>query len=313
MSTAEPASADYSEITDGVMQLRFADDSNSVHALNAAEVAEVLQGIVEFTSDMAKHGLFGDGMPPEVKVRPVREGSFIIDAILQFASDNPEVATALSGGAGVVITKAAEIAVKVLRGTPMESAQEMSDGGMIITWKGGGVNTVPKDAWRRINAMKRPTRKAVQKLLAPLANEAEVLELRGGDVNTPSEALSSAEPEFVATPSDFRDASFEADDVEEEVETFETEARLQSIDFRPGQKWRVATTDGTRLATIEDEEFLRGLDEGIALHKNDIFQVTIREVRTITNGRVATDWSITNARRTKRGSDDGDALPARSS
>lgn len=312
MSNAETTEPDYSEITDGVMQLRFADESNSIHALNAAEVAEVLQGVVEFTSDMAKYGLFGDGMPPEVKVRPVREGSFIIDAVLQFSSDNPEVASALAGGAGVVLTKATEIAVKTLRGTTIDSAVEMADGSMMINWKGGGVNTVPKDTWRRINAMKRPTRKAVQKLLAPLSNEAEVLEIRGGDVSTPSDALSTEAPEFVATPSDFRDASYEADEVEEEVETFETEARLQSIDFRPGQKWRVATIDATRLATIEDEDFLRGLDEGIALHKNDIFQVTIREVRTITNGRVATDWSITKARRTKRGSDDGDALPARS-
>jgi hypothetical protein len=303
----------YAEITDGVLQLRFADEGNTVHAINAAEVAQVLQGLVEFTSDMAKHGLFGDGMPPEVKVRPVREGSFVVEAVLQFTNDNPTVTTMLGGAAGTVLAKTVGVAVKTLRGSKVKSAQEMSNGSMLVEWTGGGVNEVPRDVWRRLNAMKRPTRKAMQKLMAPLGDEADVLELRSGDLDTPSSELMDGEPAFVATPSDYRDAAYESEEVEEEVETFNTEARLQSIDFRPGQKWRVATKDGTRLATIEDEDFLRGLDEGIPLHKNDIFEVTVREVRTTSNGRTTTDWSITEARRTKRGTDDGDALPARSS
>ncbi|MBF4613784.1 hypothetical protein [Curtobacterium sp. VKM Ac-1376] len=303
----------YGEIRDGVLQLRFADETNSVHAINAAEVADVLQGLVEFTSDMAKQGLFGDGMPPEVRVRPVKEGSFVVEALIQWAAENPDAAAAISGTVGGVVTKAFDIGLKKLRGDEPTDIEYLDNGNVKLQWPGSGVNEVPRSVWQRLNTMKRPTRTALRKMMAPLSDEADRMELRDGEVDQPTAELMAAAPDAVATRSEYREAAAEVDEVSEEVETFTAEAKLQSIDFRPGQKWRVQTASATRLATIEDEDFLRGLDEGTSLHKNDIFQVTIREVRTITNGRTTTDWSLVNAERTRRGTDDGDALAPRAS
>jgi len=293
------------EITDGVVQLRFVGEDGTLHAINAAEVAEVLQGLVEFTSDMATNGLFGDGMPPEVLVRPIKEGSFVVEAIVQWASQNPEAAAGIAMSAGGAVTKAIDVGLKKLRGSKVTNFEHLGNGNVKLVWADDDVSEVPVTVWNDLNAMKRKTRRALSKLMAPLSDKADRLEVRAATVDDDTSAVMASSPETVATRSDYRKAIHEPEEVIEEAETFTVEATMQSIDFRPGEKWRVATRLGTRLATIEDQEFLRGLDAGAPLHKNDLFEVTIREVRTITNGRTSTDWSIVNARRTRRGTDDG--------
>ncbi|MEN2742685.1 hypothetical protein ABCS02_33335 [Microbacterium sp. X-17] len=311
MGAAVGAEAD--SITDGVVQLRFADDENSLHALNAAELAQVLQGLVEFTDDMAKNGLFGDGMPPEVLVRPVKQGSFVLEAILTWAQANPEPALGIAMSAGGALVKAFDVALKRLRGSKVTDFEHLPNGNVKIKWADGDVSEVPVPVWTDLNAMKRKTRRALSKLMTPLSDQAERLEVREAKVDEESDSVLLSEPEAVATRGDYREAITEPEEVVEEAETFTVEATLQSIDFRPGEKWRVATARGTRLASIEDQEFLRGLDRGTPLHKNDLFEVTIREARTIANGRTTKDWTITSARRTKRGNDDGDAGASQSS
>ncbi|WP_440694752.1 hypothetical protein [Clavibacter nebraskensis] len=300
-------------LADGVVQLRFADDANTVHAINAAEVAEVLQGLVEFTDDMAKRGLFGDGMPPEVRVRPVKEGSFVVEAILAWAGANPEAAIGSSMTVGGGLIKAVDIGLKRLRGNEPTDFEHLENGNVKIKWRDGSVDEVPLTVWDQIKAMKRRTKRALRKLMAPLSDQADTLELRDASIEASTEDVLALEPASVAHRSDYREAAAEAEETREDVENFVAEGSLESIDFRPGQKWRVSTSRGTRLATIEDEEFLRDLDRGTALHKNDVFEVTIREVRTTTTDRnVKTEWFLTNARRTRRGSDDGDASASQS-
>lgn len=87
----------------------------------------------------------------------------------------------------------------------------------------------------------------------------------------------------------------------EEIREHNLEAQLSSIDFRPGEKWRVRTALGSRQATIEDDDFLRQLDHGLALHKNDLFDVTVREVATTRNGRTTREWVLIRVKRKRRG------------
>src|SRR4051812_14416528 len=76
--------------------LRFVgeeEDGTPIHELRAAHVAQVLQGLVELSSDFGKAGAFGDGPGgSEVLARPAQEGSFIIE-VVRFAQDNWETAT----------------------------------------------------------------------------------------------------------------------------------------------------------------------------------------------------------------------------
>ena len=298
--------ASYRDIEDGVVQLRFADDDGSLHALNAAEVAQVLQGVVEFTDNLAKRGAFGDGMPPTVLVRPAKTGSFTLEAILAWSAAHPEVVGMYMGAGGVVV-KSIDAGLKKLRGVRVTDMERSGDGLVKLNWSDGDVSEVPESAWKELNTMPRKTRKALAKIMAPLGDAADRLELREATVDENSADVLNTPPASVATRSDYREASHDSDDVDQTTDTFTAEASFGSIDFENSEKWRVTTTRGTRKATIEDEAFLRRIDEGGAIHKNDLFEVTIREEKVVTNGRTSTDWFVIDARLTRRGDNDADS------
>jgi hypothetical protein len=297
---------DFQGIADGVVQLRFSNEENTVSDINAAEFAEVLQGLVEFTSQLAKVGSFGDGMAPVVRVRPPVEGSFIVDAVIaSYGADPVEtVGTIVATAAGV--GQAINVAVKRLRGDIVTDFEYLDNGNVKLNWRDGSVSEVPEQAWKELKNVKVSTRKALRKIMAPLSDDVSRLEVRDGSVDESSDEVLQSVPEIVMSRADYYTAVAEIDDESTEIEQLEAEAQLRSIDFRRGEKWRVETPLGNRLATIEDEDFLLRLDRGMALHKNDIFNVLIRETRTTKNGRTTKDWSITQVTFTRRGDDDGD-------
>lgn len=294
------------KIEDGVVQLRFADDDGTVRDINAAEMAEVLQGFVAFTSDMAKNGLFGDAVPPQVRVRPPKEGSFIIEAVIQWAAENPEVVDGLQTAAASGVTQALNVAFKRLRNVPQDF-EHLENGNTKVIWKDGQAQELPRAVWNRLNAMKRPTRGQLKKISIPLGDEADRLEIRDADIADTTEETLATAPDAVAVKADYREAAHEEDEVSEKVETFAVEATLDSVDFRPDGQWRVRTSRGNRLASMDDERFSKSLDDGVPLHKNDIFEVKIRETRTTKNGSTTTKWSLVEVQRKKRGGDGDDA------
>ena len=296
---------DYRDIEDGVVQLRFADDDGSLHALNAAEVAQVLQGVVEFTDKLAKRGAFGDGMPPTVLVRPAKTGSFTLEAVLAWSAAHPEVVGMYMTAGGIVV-KSIDAGLKKLRGVRVTDMERTQDGLVKLNWSDGDVQEVPEAAWRELNAMPKKTRRALAKIMAPLGDAADRLELRDADVSADSDDVMSTPPAAVATRPDYREASHESDDVDETTDTFTAEASFGSLDFENNDKWRVISTRGTRQATIEDESLLRLIDRGGAIHKNDLFDVTIREEKVVKNGRTSTNWFVVDAKLTRRGDDDAD-------
>ncbi len=298
------------EIEDGLVQLRFADEAQQIHDLNAAELAEVLQGLVEFTGQMSRAGLFGEGPPPEVRVRPAQEGSFVVEALLQWAGQNPEAALGMALTAGGAFTKALDVALRKLRGVQVTDFEHLDNGNVKLQWRDQTVDEVPASVWNELKGQKKRTKKTLRKILAPLSDQADRLEVRQGDVRNETRQLLEEAPAIVSDRNDYRAAAAEREEEEERSRTFDIEARLRSIDFRQGEKWRVQTAEGTRRATIEDEDFLRQLDAGLALHKNDIFEVTIREVATTRDGRTTRDWALTKVTRKRRGGDDVDTAPS---
>lgn len=301
------------ELREGLVQLRFADSEGAVHDLNAAEMAEVLQGLVELTSDLARDGAFGEGPPPEVRVRPPQQGSVILEAVLQLASSYPAEALTVATTTGGGLVTAINVGIKKLRGEEPSDVEEFSDGTLKVKWPGGRVDLVTRKAWDRFEKMPRRTRSSLRKLMAPMGDDVDTLEVRDAAVEEQTDEILRTDADVVATRRDYREAAAEADDIEETPEEFEAEAQLQSIDFRRGEKWRIRTLRGTKQATMADEEFLRQLDKGMALHKDDIFDVTIREVRTVKNGRTSRDWSLIRVVRKRRGSDDDSGEPATAS
>jgi hypothetical protein len=292
----------------GVVQLRYRDSSGETDTINAASAAEALQGIVELTANLAKKGAFGEGMPPEVRLRPVKEGSVVVETVIQWAVQNPEGAFAIAvPAAAPTIVGVMKAGIKSLRGTRIEDFDHQSNGSVKVRWSDDSVDEIPAAAWAEFKDAPKRTKKALKKIMAPMSGEADVLEIRSSDSSESSEEVLSTEASFVASRADYRAASAEPDDIEEQISFFEAEAQLESIDFRTGERWRIATTEGTRTATIEDEDFLRKVDRGFALHKDDLFTVTIRQLATTKNGRTTRDWFVTKVVLKRRGNDDGQA------
>ncbi|MEQ6899294.1 hypothetical protein [Microbacterium sp. KR10-403] len=292
------------EVKDGLVQLRFADTDGHVHDINAAELSEVLQGLVEFTDSMAKSGVFGDGIPPEVRVRPPKPGSFIVEAIIQWAGQNPEAAIGIATTAGGAVVQALHVGIRRLRGIEPTDFEYLANGQVKVQWPDKTVSEIPNEAWKKLKALKRPTKKSLRKILAPLGDDIAQLEIRDGSMSDSTDEILAETPAVVADRTDYITAAHEPDEVEESTEMIEVEGQLASIDFRPGQKWRVETPIGSRLATMEDEDFLIKLDRGMALHKNDVFMLRIREDLVVKNGRASKEWAVVRAERIGLGVDD---------
>jgi len=301
------------QMRDGVVQLRFADNDGHVKAINAKELAEVLEGMVEFTSEMAKAGLFGDGLHPVVRVRTPKEGSFVLEFIVNMMNSDPVGATGLILTTGGGVGQALRMGIKKLRGDHASDFEYLENGNVKVQWASGTVDEVPRAAWKKLNTMSRKTRGELRKIMAPLGDDVDKLEVRDGEVGDSTSKLLATEPEVVADRAVYREAAIEVDEIEDGSRTIPTEAVLKSIDFRPGKKWRVATTsEGTRLATMDDEDFLREIEDGHPIHKDDIFEVQIRETTVTKNGRTKREWSLIDVRRKKRGADGDDADAPRS-
>lgn len=300
------------KLSDGLVQLRFSDEEGNISDINAAQMAESLLGIVELSSQMARAGLYGEGIPPEIRVRPPVEGSFIIEAIVQWSADNPEGAWTIASTAGAGLTQAINVGLKVFRGATVTQWEDLPNGDVKLIWRNGDTpSQVPGPVWKELQKGKRQTRRALSKILAPMGSEADRVEIRDGNASETTGEILESPPEAVASMDDYRIVVAQTDDISEKISEFDVEAKLRSIDFRRGEKWRIQTVEGMRGATMEDEEFLLQIDRGMALHKNDIFEVTIHEVQTTKNGRTSKVWSITKAILKRRGADDDDPEPSR--
>lgn len=59
---------------------------------------------------------------------------------------------------------------------------------------------------------------------------------------------------------------------------------------------------------MQDADFLLRVDRGLAIHKDDIFTLTIREDATLKNGRTRRTWTVLQVKGQRRRSGDvGDA------
>jgi hypothetical protein len=309
MGMDEPDQPEVQEMDQDLIQLRFGDEQGEYHDINAIDLAEVLQGLTTLVSDSAKAGVFGEGPPPEVRVRPIKEGSVTVEAVLQWAVDNQEWVYPTGGagvlaGAGWVLRGVIGTAIKRLRGRP-EAAERLDNGNYMITWPGGGVEEVPEEVWKILNKPSKRTRKAMAQLQAPMSEDASFMEVRAADRNADSRAILETPTDVRAEKRDYYAAA--ATEPEKEpfrIEHEDIEAQLGAINFRDPTKWQVAALGRTKRATIADEEFLASVERGTQYGKNDIFRVTLVEIVQVREGRNKIDWTLTKVVRTRRGADD---------
>lgn len=269
-----------------VLQLRFRDEDENLTELNAAHVAEVLQGLVGLASDFAKAGAFGEAVPQTIRVRPPSSGSFIIEVVNWIEANSAGIAAGSAFMGVPSLAKILEWSTKSMRAEP-SSADHLDNGNVMVRWTDGTVHEIPKAAWYELNKRKRRRKKQLREILAPLSEKAVTsVEVRDDAPSTPS-----VTPVVVLDRTDY-DKVRPEDEVEEKGRIFETEAQMETINFSTTNNWRVKTKEATRNAALEDEEFLGRVDRGLALHKTDIFRLRIREETVIKNGKSRTKWAV---------------------
>lgn len=298
-------------IKEEVIQFRFADNDSDDVEINAWELADAIQGFAGFTEQLARSGAFGEGVIQGTKVRPPKEGSFILEfvvPVIDWIANNPTGASALgaTGGGGIAYTvkSAMKLAMfdKVKDVEPVPNEEDV----VKVTWKSEEVNYVPRVAWDTLQKAPVKTRKNLQKIMAPLADSADKLEVRSGNVEESSDQIINNEVEETFDNQDFRDLWAQKEEPVEKIGFFESEAVVQSIDFRPDGKWLLKVGQRDRKVAIEDTDFLRELDNGMKIGKDDTFQVTIKETQLITEGSSKSEWVVVKIRRTRVG--DGEKL-----
>lgn len=299
---AEPADGIVDSLT-----LRFVGEEkgrNALHELRAAHVAEVLQGLVGLSSDFAKAGVFGDGPAgAEVLVRPAQRGSFLIE-VLRIIQDNHEATAVVAGMTGVLPTLGQVIwwATRAAR-ADVSDFEYLENGNVKVSWQDKTVDEVPRPAWQELQKRDRRRKKQLRQIMAPLSDarvsSLEVQSPPAADVEAAedAEAFTLSRPDYDSVQPD--------DEINERQDIFETEAQMSAIDFDNPTRWRVKTKATTRAATVEDENFLGRVANGLAIRKSD-FRLRVREDTVEKNGRTRRTWTVLGVESYRRAAHDDD-------
>lgn len=300
-----------------LLQLRYLTEDGNLHTLRAADVARVIQGVVELTEQMRKAGAFGDGPAPQLELRPVAEGSFVLEFVETagpFLQDNAaviggtlavgQIANASLGKVG----KAIKWGMRAMS-TPMKAVHDYDSDHKLIEFADGTQQMVEKPVADLFLAGRKKTKQALRKIGTPMADEADVMEVREGHSSQTTEEVKAAPAEAVIVSTEYQavaavDESLDVD----ETDTFTTSGQIRSLDFDNLDKWRMQTLEGTWNVTIDDPDFKRKLAQGWGVRPDDVYEVTIEE-RTTRSGeaqRATVTRTATEVRLLKRGAEGGD-------
>lgn len=289
-----------------ILTLRFVGEDgegHGLHELRAAHVAEVLEGLVSLAGDFGRAGAFGVGPPPEVLVRPPSEGSFVIEVVNWF-DDNKELLAAGAAGGVPSLGSVLWWATKSIR-AEVSNFEHLENGNVKVEWQDNTADEIPRAAWVELNKRKRRRKTQLRKIMAPLS-DGDVTALQVSDADeSVAQGAGDAPQEFTLERIDYHLARPE-DEIEETQRVFESEAQMAAIDFESAERWRVKTAAGSRSVTVQDADFLLRVDRGMAIHKDDIFTLRIREDVTLKNGQTRRTWTVLEVKGQRRRSGDVD-------
>ncbi|WKS28547.1 hypothetical protein NLL49_04825 [Corynebacterium propinquum] len=277
-----------------ILTLRFTgrNNSNNLHELRAEHISDVLEGISELTQDFDKAGAFHNSGPSrrDLFVRPAREGSFIIELVqvivdsplAQAAAENPAEAAAALGLPSV--SQITWIAIRMFK-DQVKDFNHLENGNVKINWKDDTASEVTPAVWEELNKRMRRRKKQLRKIMRPM-EDARVAELEV------SSTADRSEKTTITLVKDDYEAIAPDDSEKEEFDIFETKGQLSAIDFDDSDRWKIKTSFATRVATVEDENFLNKVASGLYLNSTDSFDLKIREDRVTKNGRTTRKWTI---------------------
>lgn len=269
----------------GVITLRFDGenpDGTPLHELKADHVSDVLEGLSELVNDLEKAGAFHDKGPDalELYVRPVKQGSFVIEVV--------EVLDTYAGHATTwglpSVGGAIWAATRIFR-DQLTDFEYLDNGNVKINWRDGSVNEVSVPVWEELNKRTRKRKKQLRKIMRPLEDpRVTVLEATDRENSGDQEQFSLTKADYVSVKP--------SEEIEESYDIFEITGSLSAIDFDDPDRWKVNTNIAKRVATVEDEDFLEEVANGLPLSSGQEYLLRIREDKVTKNGRTTKKWTI---------------------
>lgn len=272
------------------MTLQFEGDSVDAATMDVRQLAPALIAAADAMRE-AHQVLRVPGPPPQVDVRALRPGSFIVDllvaepSILQRAMEllNSSEVTAgvnLSGMIGSVVWSIGLI--KRLANRKIARTEPIRPGLIRLILEDGTVIETPPEALQLV--LDASYRRSIRGLVEPVASRRGIRSLVMS-ADAQSETVAGADLRAFEVPQT----------VEEElVDTIsEVVLRPVSLSFTEGNKWRFHDGESTFFATIDDPRFAEAVELGMEqFAKNDMLRVRLRIRQTKVDGGLRTERSI---------------------
>lgn len=262
--------------------------------MSARELATVLASLTDFVQAVS-HDL-GTPVAPTVKVKAFNEGSFLIDAVLEFirqTTSHPGVTTA---GVATAVGAAFRFYWKNMRRVPIDVHHAPDRGIVRVKWLDGEISELSEREWRFYQ--NKRAKRAMRGLVLPLRSGATRMELSaGGEVVAD---VPAADAPLFELPQE----------QEETVRRFEVWAEPDTVSFDPGRKWRLSSRElGSFTATIEDPTFREAVDAGrTTIGKTDVFRLAMRQEVSEVDGAMKTQNYVERVIDHRRGAEQ-DVLP----
>jgi len=186
------------------LSFRYRDEESELSTLRATDLEQVLEGLRELTGIYARSGGFDEesAVEPELRVSPPRHGSFLFDVTwlapyLQDYLNNQtdELATMGVGGMGTGILLFLKAKIKAAR-TVVTAQRRLEDGNWEVSFNDGSTLILSPAVMDAFTRSPKRSKKALNKLLAPLAHDADYLEVSSSDG---AEGALAVRDDYVAT------------------------------------------------------------------------------------------------------------------
>lgn len=248
--------------------------------MEVGQFAEALQGFGLLAKAAGSAKIWGAAPPPQVKAKPPEDGSFTVLVMLLWIWDNSGHLLDLTPVAAM-IGGAIELLMKRLR-CPVKSIDPVGDGDeWKIIYEDGSFLIVSRET---LDLMQAPRlKKALRKIGGPVDGRA----VRQVD-------LSVGEHHQLITDDDRRALEESLDQATPSTRTFDTTAKLSTVDFDMGGAWKFHSLEGDLRGMMVDEEFRAKIDSSeVRLGKNDELRIRVRvDSRVDSDGKISKHTNI---------------------
>lgn len=282
------------------LSIRYTGEAVDSGEMDAREFASSLIGFADTLQIAATELNLKDDSRPVIKIRDVREGSFIADLVIYadfgiFEHAKAYLAgkdmSALANLGGVIgLASTAMLTIKSLAGRGIKKAEPVNDeqGQVHLTLTDNSTTIINGDVYNLLQNSN--FNQAARKAVKPLDSNG----VSGLEVSRPS-STEPGESEQVLKVNKFEAQYYEPrnDGLMPNVITEPAIVRFTTVKLDARGKWAVTDDENNYSVVIEDEEFLEAVKSAsIDFNSATYYNVALRKETSVVNGRLKHEYFI---------------------